>query len=191
MRTRARLAPLLLVLSPLAAPPARASVVAEMDLAELCRAADAVIHGTVVSAESAWENGAIVTRSTVTVWRSLKGAARGQVVVRTLGGAVGGIGQRASGEAALAPGEEVLLFLEAAGSELRPVGMAQGAFRVGRDPKTGAKAARRDLDGLAVARPGRRGLEVGPAARGAPVPLDDLLRRIERLVAAPAPGGSR
>lgn len=190
MRTRACRTLLLVILSPLAPAPAGGSVVAEMDLAELCRAADSVIHGQVVSAESAWEGGTIVTRSRVTVWRSLKGASRGQVVVRTLGGVVGGIGQRASGEAALPPGQEVLLFLEAAGPEFRPVGMARGAFRVGPDAATGAKAAWQDLDGLAVARPGPRGLEVAPAAPAAPVPLQDLLRRIERLVAA-APGGSR
>ena len=176
------LLPLLLSLGPSAA---HASVAAEMDLAQLCRAADAVIHGTVVSGESAWEDGVIVTRSTVRVWRSLKGAAGGQVAVRTLGGVVGGIGQLASGEAALRPGEEVLLFLEAAGPAYRPVGMAQGAFRVRRDPATGAKAAWRDLDGLAVARPGPHGLEVAAAPRGVPLPLDELLRRIERLVAAP------
>ncbi|HEU4383153.1 MAG TPA: hypothetical protein VFR85_06560 [Anaeromyxobacteraceae bacterium] len=190
MRTPAcrALSALVLSLGPAAA---HASVAAEMDLAELCRSADAVIHGIVVSAESAWEDGVIATRSTVRVARSLKGAAGDQVVVRTLGGVVGGIGQIASGEAALRPGEEVLLFLEAAGPAYRAVGMAQGAFHVRRDPATGQKAAWQELGGLAVARPGPRGLEAAPAARGAPVALDELLRRIERLVAAPAPGGSR
>ncbi|HET6923699.1 MAG TPA: hypothetical protein VFI16_11190 [Anaeromyxobacteraceae bacterium] len=191
MRTAACRALLLAILSPLTPAPARGSVVAEMDLAELCRSADIVIHGQVVSAESAWEGGAIATRSTVVAWRSLKGASRGQVVVRTSGGVVGGIGQRVSGEAVLGPGQEVLLFLEGAGPDFRPVGMARGAFRVRRDPATGAKVAWQDLDGLAVARPGSRGLEVAPAAPAAPVPLQDLLRRIERLVAAGAPAGSR
>lgn len=183
--------PIFLLLVPLAAAPARASVVAEMDLAALCRAADAVVHGTVVSAESAWEGGVIVTRSRVEVSRSLKGAARGQVVVRTLGGVVDGIGQLASGEAALAPGEEVVLFLERAGPELRSVGMSQGAFHVTRDPASGEATAWRDLGGLGVARAGTRGLEVAAGAPGAPRPLGDLLREVERLVAAPAPGGSR
>lgn len=87
-------------------------------------AAAVTVDGVVEAQDSRWDGGVIVTRSTVRVDRVTEGALDGQadgaidggaparVIVVHHGGAIDGIGQRVSGEAMLAPGEEVTLDLE-------------------------------------------------------------------------------
>jgi len=173
-----RLTPIVAAL--LVAAPAGASVVVAESLGELVGHASLVVQGTVGRQASAWEGGHIVTRTTVSVARSLKGSAPRTVVVETLGGVVGDVGQVASGEAALTPGEEVVLLLEPAGEGWRAVGMAQGVFHVRAD-LSGSRVASQEVAGLAVASPGREGLQIDEAAP-ASLPLEDLLARIGRLV---------
>ena len=117
-----------------AARPARAAVVQPLDLPDLCHDATLIVHGVVAGEESAWRDGHIVTRVTIAVQKTLKGAQKRSVVISLLGGVVGGIGQVAPGEATLSTGEEVVLFAEPSGAgELRPVGLAQGLFHIGKD----------------------------------------------------------
>ena len=124
------------VLVALAALPARASVVRLLGLPELLARADVVAVATVESAVSSWVGGRIVTDSTLRLDEPLRGGAGGDsVAVRTLGGEVGGIGQRVFGEPSFRPGARYLVFLERfPGADdpprFRPVGMAQGALPV-------------------------------------------------------------
>lgn len=148
-----------------AAVPARAAVVQSVDLPSLCHDATRIVHGVVVGEESAWRDGIIMTRVTVAVRRVLKGPSAPTLVVSRLGGVVGNIGQLAPGEAELAPGDEVVLFVEPVQGELRVVGMAQGAFHV-----ADGHAAQR-LAGLTL---------VGAAARERTFTLRALLAAIAR-----------
>ncbi len=175
-RLRAAL-PLVLVM---AAAPARATVVVALGVDDLVHQSDVVILGVVERAESAWEGGVIVTRATVRVERTLKGAPAQAIVVRRMGGVVGTVGQIVYGEAALAAGERTLLFLERRRGGLGVTGMAQGEFVVTTDPATGETRARQALGGLALARQGSRGLRIF-APRPRSVPLVDLLVEVERL----------
>jgi hypothetical protein len=179
-----RLARLLAVLAASLPVAPRASTAESLDLAALVRASQVVVHGRVLRATSAWEGGVIVTRTAVEVHRALKGSADREVVVRTLGGAVGGIGQRAHGEVELLPGEEVVLFLEAAGGDLVPAGLAQGAVHVSADA-AGVRWAAPGLAGLGLARRGAGERETAAAA--VPERLDAFLARVERLVGAGRP----
>jgi hypothetical protein len=168
-----------------AAVPAGASVVVALDLPELVRRAELIVHGEVLRQESAWEDGQIVTRSFVRVHGALKGSAGKEVVVRRAGGVVHGIGQILYGEAKLGTGEEVVLFLRGTRGEWRVVGMAQGKFGVVADPRTGERHAVQDLSGLALARPkAGRPLEAGHASP-ARLPLRDFFSRVTDLVARP------
>lgn len=84
------------------------------------------VEGVVERQESRWDEGVIVTRSTVRVDHVVDGAAPARVVVEYIGGAIDGIGQRVSGEATLATGEAVTLDLEQAGDAWRIVGGEAG-----------------------------------------------------------------
>jgi hypothetical protein len=114
---------------------ARATSMLYQDVASLTQSSDAVVHGTVTKTESRWsgDHKRIVTDVWVDVSEFLKGKGNKTVVVQQPGGEVDGIGQRVSGLASFAEGEEVVLFLERQGAErYRLAGMAQGKFRVER-----------------------------------------------------------
>ena len=140
-----------------------ASLAVQMDVPELARKAELVVHGKVVSAESSWQDGRIVTRSTLRIDETLKGKHAAKLQVLTLGGAVGDLAQNVPGEAALAPGEEVVLFLVKTSGALRVLGLAQGKFHVAADG-----TAAQDLAGLDGA---------GPALK---LPLTALRKQIAR-----------
>ena len=141
---------------------ALASVILPLSLDELIDRADVVVHGKVVAQDSAWEGGRIVSRSRVRVEGALKGAPGREVVLRSQGGVVDGIGQKVYGEASFAVGEELVVFGRHLGAELRAVGMAQGKFRV--VTELGVARAVQDLAGLAFAK--------REAASGAPLRID-------------------
>jgi hypothetical protein len=175
------LVPAVLFLAPL---PVRASIVVPLDLSELVQRADLIAHGDVGRQDSSWEGGRIITRTVVRLRAALKGAAAKEIVVRTTGGVVHGIGQILHGEAKLVPGEEVVLFLRAEGGEYRSVGLAQGKFQIVTDAKTGESHARQELGGLAFARrPGQAIVD----ARAAAVPLKTFFSKVAELVAHPPP----
>ena len=160
--------------------PARGSVVRALDLPDLCRLADVVVHGLVIEARSGWEGRRIITRVTVGVAEMVKGVPAATVSVRRLGGSVGGMGMSVAGEAALAPGDEVVLFLARQPDGYVMVGMAQGVFRVAADARTGERRARQELEGLALVRPGATQVSE-PAARPS-VALAAFLGEVRQLV---------
>ncbi|WP_375766331.1 hypothetical protein NR798_32160 [Archangium gephyra] len=119
---------------------ASATTMLRADLPELAQTSDAIVHGTVRRVESRWSGDGrrIVTDVEIQVTEALKGQAQvgqagGTVLVTQPGGRVGDIGQRVSGLAAFAPGEEVVVFLERRGKQaFRVSGMAQGKYQVQR-----------------------------------------------------------
>jgi hypothetical protein len=114
---------------------ASATTMLRAELPELALSADAIVHGTVRRMESRWSGDGrkIVTDVEIQVTETLKGQAGGTVLVTQPGGRVGDIGQKVSGLASFASGEEVVLFLERRGPKaFRVAGMAQGKYQVRR-----------------------------------------------------------
>lgn len=126
--------------APLRGPaPAEASISVLLSLDELVAASAFVVVGTPGERRSQWEEmpsgKRIVTYTTLKVDRSITGSAGSEIVVRTLGGTVGDIGQAVSGEAQLARGSKAVLFLMKRGDVTMVTGMAQGHFPVVNDDK--------------------------------------------------------
>jgi len=119
--------------------PAQASIARAVSLAELCRDSSQGLFGTALSVESVWEKVGgrrrIVSYTRLRVDERLASAGDGsELVVRTLGGQVGDVGQVVHGEALLLIGERALLFLEdAPEGVLRVTAMAQGHYPVRKD----------------------------------------------------------
>jgi hypothetical protein len=95
---------------------ARASVARALTLPELVRQTERVVLATPLQAESRWETVGrarrIVTYTRLRVDETLHGSqAESEVMVRTLGGKVGKIGQIVHGEALLSPHEQSVLFI--------------------------------------------------------------------------------
>lgn len=120
---------------------AAASAAIALTLDDLVVKSDVVAVGTATARTARWEDGKIVTYTTITVDQALGGgAAKGDtLVVRTLGGVVGTIGQKVHGEAVLPVGGRFVLFLRAlpaaAASAALPgarsvTGMEQGALPI-------------------------------------------------------------
>lgn len=118
---------------------AEASVSLLLSLDELLTPSTFVIAGTAGERRSRWEElgggRRIVTYTKVQVDTAIVGAPGASVWVRTLGGAVGDIGQAVSGEALIATGSKSVLFLQKSGDALVVTGMAQGHFPLVVDEK--------------------------------------------------------
>lgn len=117
-----------------------------LSIEQLSREATQVVRGTVLRSAGAWgpEGRRIYTYTELEVRGVLAGEAKvgEQLLVRSLGGQVGGMGMRVAGAPRLQAGEDVVLFLEAAPKERgvsRVLGMSQGLYRVvstpGQDPQ--------------------------------------------------------
>ena len=92
---------------------ASASAVIALTLDELVEKSDVVVLVTPKSRTARWEGGRIVTYTTVVVDGSVGGgpAVGDSLVVRTMGGVVGDIGQKVFGEASLPLGTPAVVFL--------------------------------------------------------------------------------
>src|SRR5438067_5620753 len=86
-----------------AAPRAEASVSFTVPMDALVEESSAACVVLPLDAKSVWENGRIATYTRVHVDRVLAGSAPSEVWVKTLGGAVGDVGQMVDGEAVLRP----------------------------------------------------------------------------------------
>lgn len=112
--------------------PARATLAEALSLETLVDRSDEIVVARVLSKRSRWQGERIVTDVLLEVSEVAKGElSEGQrFEVLLLGGAVGELGMRVSGEAGLEPSHEYLLFLRRWNGTRRPVGMAQGALPV-------------------------------------------------------------
>lgn len=112
---------------------AHASLARALRLGELVHYSQAIVVGTPMSASSRWESVGgtrrIVTYTRVRVDQSIDGSAGNELVIRTLGGQVGQIGQVVEGEALLIVGKPALLFVyRGVSGTLSVTAMAQGHF---------------------------------------------------------------
>lgn len=121
---------------------AHAAVSILMSMNELLASSTYVVVGTAGDRYSVWEDlpggRRIVTYTRVKLERSLVGSPGSEVLVRTLGGVVGSIGQAVAGDAKIASGERALLFLTknaSTGGALVVAGLAQGHFPITVDAK--------------------------------------------------------
>jgi hypothetical protein len=163
---------------------ARATVAAPLSFSELAREAEVVVHAEVLMSESLWDvdKRNIYTHTRVRVLRWLKGAgSEKEILVRQLGGAVGGLVMTLPGNASLRVGEEVVLFLTRDSLHHFVVGLSQGKFSVAVDA-SGRKVLSRDLSGIAFARRDRTGrMVIGTRFElEMPLTLDELEARIQK-----------
>lgn len=186
MRTLA-LAALLLSL-PL---PAAATVMVEVPIEDMARAADAIVLGRVVSSEVRVVidpvRGAVphtLTRVAVQEWISGTGA--GTVVIDELGGEIQGHGLAISGTPAYGVGEEVIVFLERADGRLRTYAMAQGRFEIRRGVGGVPDRVQRDLSDIAFARWGNGAMQVDHGSEPA-VSLDTFVEYVRRIAQSYGP----
>jgi hypothetical protein len=157
---------------------------------ELVQKASAAAVVTRAEQRGLWEDGRIVTYTRVHVDRLVAGQLAGDVWVRTLGGAVGGIGQIVEGEATFPPGRPSLVFLR---PHLAPVSRAptgafaavegaQGEFPIATGEEQPPRLTlARDIGALVPPAPGRTPT-AGPARLARDVlrdrPLEDAAREI-------------
>lgn len=117
----------------------QASLARALGLSELVIASQHVVIGVPGEAWSRWENVGpsrrIVTYTRVKVEETISGTPSGaELLVRTLGGRVGDIGQITYGEAVLKRGQRSMLFVRPdQDGRLTVTGMAQGHFPVKAD----------------------------------------------------------
>ncbi len=116
-----------------AAQPAHASVSFTVVLDALVEESNAACVATPVETKSVWEDGRIATYTRVHVDRVLAGTLSSEVWVKTLGGAVGDVGQMVDGEAVLKPGQQSVLFLTSYEGSTVVTGRGQGQFAIVRD----------------------------------------------------------
>lgn len=121
--------------------------------------------GQALAADSRWETigeqRRIVTTTRVRVDDVIAGSELGsEVMVRTLGGRVGDVGQIVHGEAFLLLGERAVLFLmEASSGALHVSAMAQGHYPVRSDPQQVPRLARSPRMPELVGRSGQSAVE--------------------------------
>jgi hypothetical protein len=137
---------------------ARASVAIAATLEQLAREASAVAVVTPVQQDALWEDGRIVTYTKVRADRVVAGKAPAEIWVRTMGGAVGSIGQLVEGEATFEVGHASLVFLRAhadvAGAPVFGVAEgAQGQFPILPDANHAPRLALHGAPGMLFAAP--------------------------------------
>lgn len=164
-----------------------ATSVDRMSLEEMTQASSAIVHGTVLTATSHWneDRSLIVTDVQFQVIESLKGNNKGVILVTQPGGQVGKVRVDVPGAVAFRPGEETVLFLGPERSGKAAVaGLSFGRFDVVPNEKTGRKEVRRlPLRGSYGPASAPRG-QTQVTGRGRSS-LSDFLDEVRRLAAGP------
>lgn len=102
-----------------------------VDVAQLTRRADLIVHGAVTAKRTEWIGRVIYTLYDVAVQDTLKGSPRTSVVVAVAGGARGNVQLRVPGAPDLQMGEQLVVFaVPLQGSIVTPVGTFDGVVRV-------------------------------------------------------------
>jgi hypothetical protein len=137
---------------------AHAAVALLVSMDELVGASTYVVVAQAGERTSVWEDlpggRRIVTYTRFKVERAVVGSPGSEVMVRTLGGVVGTVGQAVSGEAKIASGERSLLFLAKSGGALVVTGLAQGHFPIAVDAKGNERLKASPDAGTLLPRPG-------------------------------------
>jgi hypothetical protein len=120
-----------------------------MDLRELAQRSTWVARAQCVEAASLEEAGQVSTATSFEVTEAWKGNPPARFTVRLPGGEAAGRRVSVEGAPRFAPGEDVVLFLDAGkGRTISILSWAQGTFRVRRNPRTGVQEAVQDTAGL-------------------------------------------
>ena len=165
-------------------PSASASVSILLSLDELVQQSAYVVLATATEQKSMWEDlpagRRIVTYTRLVVENAVAGEPVGEIWVRTLGGAVGEIGQAVSGEAQITPGSRSLFFLTKIARGAVVTGMAQGHFPIAID-SNGVRKLAASPDAGALLR--RRGPSISAREVLVGSTIDqavDMVRRVRR-----------
>lgn len=137
---------------------AHAAVALLVSMDELVAASTYVVVAQAGERTSVWEDlpggRRIVTYTRFKVERAVVGSPGSEIMVRTLGGVVGTVGQAVSGEAKIASGERSLLFLAKRDSALVVTALAQGHFPIAVDAKGNERLKASPDAGTLIPRPG-------------------------------------
>jgi X-X-X-Leu-X-X-Gly heptad repeat protein len=141
---------LLFIVTALFPATAAASIIMPLSDDALAQRADTIVLGTVLRTHTMqYPDGFVATQAEVQVYRGLRGARQGQLlIVEVPGGKLAnGLTAVVSGSPQLSPGQMIMVFLEKHGDTHRPLGMSFGLLRVRHGPD-GAMRLYRDLEGL-------------------------------------------
>jgi hypothetical protein len=165
-----------------------ATSVVQLSLREMAEASHSIVHGTVITTISRWNEDRtdIVTDVVVQVLDVLKGEPVGEVVVTQPGGRVGKVRVDVDGAVAYRPGDEAILFLRPAGrGKSHVTGLFQGRFEVVEDVRSGEKVVRgllpEHVNVLGASKPGPEGESVAPLP-GKTVALDRFLTGMRGMI---------
>ncbi len=155
---------------------ASATIVIPTDFAEMVGKSQTIVHGRVsdVRSQMTGLRRSIESVVTVEVLTSLKGEERASVVFRVPSGQIGRYRRITAGAPELAPGDEIVIFLEGRAPALpMPFGLTQGVYRVTRAADGGTQ-----VTPLLANDPGRvvRG---DPARR--PLPVEAFARQVRAM----------
>ncbi len=161
-----------------------------LDFKQVTGKATVIARGRIVALDSQWatERQGIETIVTVQVAAYLKGDLGPQLTFKVPGGKIGRFRSVTVGAPVFQQGEEVILFLGAAGPSMpRVIGFNQGVYRVVTDPQSGVRLVTPPVLSGDVTTP-------TPLARGdqsrKPVPLRQFEAQVRSLVrVAPDLGG--
>lgn len=172
-----------------AAPAAHATTVLELPLSQMARSSAMVVRARVLMQHTAWsdDGSRILTRTTLQVIDALKGPAMSHVVLQQVGGTLDGITVRIPGDAVLAPGEDVVVFLERhpdGSGDYVLAAMSFAKFRV--VPTESGPVVVRDLSGLTLAGVDEDGV-IRPRPGTAPesMPYEQLVEEVSGTVRLP------
>lgn len=162
--------------------PGRATTLMQMSVAQMARAAREIVRARCVENSVVWDTGELWTLTTFDIEESWRGAARGQITVRLLGGQTDAVTSGIAGVPRFRPGEEVILFLEPTSrGDYSVVSWQQGTFRVRRDTHSGTENITQDTASFETFDPATRHF----AARGiAGMPLAEFRERVNESLAA-------
>ena len=162
-----------------------ATTLERLSLGEMTRLSETIVHGTVLSTRSRWneDHSMIVTDVHVQVAETVKGGDVTEIVVTQLGGRVGPLRTEVPGAAAFQRGEEVVLFLvQDSIGRTQVTGLSQGRFEVREDPQTGTRLVR----GLGLDLPATAAVDGGDEATApatpTTLPLHRFLDEVRSLV---------
>jgi len=155
----------------LCTPPASATLSVAASTVDLARASSAIAIVTPIEQHSEWQGRRIVTVQRLRVDSLIQGEMlEREILVRSLGGAVGGVTQITEGEPEFALGQASLVFLRpAADQSLRVAGRGQGQFAIHADDAGRSTLYRNTHLGTLL-----QHREVAPATPPAVVLLDKL-----------------
>ncbi|MEE8408964.1 MAG: hypothetical protein V3T05_05125 [Myxococcota bacterium] len=174
-----------------------AATIIAVDEAELIARADTIVVASILRTKTVLNpGGVVVTHAWAQVYRGLRGATIGEIlIIQVPGGPIGRYVAHTPGSPQLNPGDVIFAFLESSDSKRgvhRPLGLSFGLLRV-RKAADGSRRVFRETEGLVMMSP--KGLSVNPADHAInDLPLEELVARVDRRLrelGVPPPGKVR